>query len=117
MEAAGRPRSRANKEQNRMSILDQPNWALVALATPISSGKDGAIAPDIARMTALAKDVMAAGCNGVVPFGTTGEGPCYSVAQRCETIDGLIAGGIDRDRIIVGVGATAMADIDRKSVV
>lgn len=106
-----RPARRANKEQNRMSILDQPNWALVAMATPILLGQDGAIAPDVARMTTLAKDVMAAGCNGVVPFGTTGEGPCYSVAQRCETVDGLIAGGIDRERIIVGVGATAMADM------
>lgn len=94
-----------------MSIIDQPHWACVALATPVAAGPNGVLAPDVDRMTALASDVLAAGCNGVVPFGTTGEGPCFSVAQRTAAIDGLIAGGIAKEKVIVGVGATAMADM------
>lgn len=94
-----------------MTILDQPRWAFVALATPVTQQANGALAPDVARLAGLAKDVRAAGCNGVVPFGTTGEGPCFSVDQRRATIDGLIAAGIVPSQMVVGIGATAMADM------
>ena len=99
-----------------MSILDEPRWAFVALATAVVARPDGAqpdaaLVPDVDRMAALAGDILAAGCNGIVPFGTTGEGPCFSVAQRIATVDGLIAAGIPADRIIVGIGATAMDDL------
>lgn len=94
-----------------MTILDQPRWAFVALATPVTEQADGGLAPDVGRLAGLAKDVLAAGCNGVVPFGTTGEGPCFSVDQRRATIDGLIAAGISASQIVVGIGATAMADM------
>lgn len=93
-----------------MSVLDQSRWAFVALATPVHVQADGALGPDVGRLAALARDMLAAGCNGVVPFGTTGEGPCFSVAQRAATLDGLIAAGVPGDRIVVGIGATALAD-------
>lgn len=93
-----------------MSLLDEPRWAFVALATPVAAAPDGALEPDIGRMAALAADVLAGGCNGIVPFGTTGEGPAFSVAQRIAAVEGLVAAGIPAARMIVGIGATALAD-------
>ncbi|MEZ5667596.1 MAG: dihydrodipicolinate synthase family protein [Alphaproteobacteria bacterium] len=94
-----------------MSILEQPGWACVALATPVVERPDGALSVDIPRLVDRARYVLAAGCNGVVPFGTTGEGPAFSVQQRCLAVEGLLAAGIGADRIIVGCGATALADV------
>ena len=43
-------------------------------------------------------------------FGTTGEGPCFSVGERQATLTTLIDAGIDPGRLIVGVGCTALPD-------
>ncbi|HKP66925.1 MAG TPA: dihydrodipicolinate synthase family protein, partial [Casimicrobiaceae bacterium] len=49
-----------------------------ATLTPVAA--DGAL--DTARMAAHARGLLAAGVNGIAPFGTTGEGPSFSLAER-----------------------------------
>jgi len=77
-----------------------------ALMTPL--GADGAI--DHRRFAAHAKALLAAGCGGVTPFGTTGEGPSFSVAERRDAVDALIAAGVPAARILVSVSCAAQPD-------
>jgi len=77
-----------------------------ALMTPLRA--DGAI--DQARFAAHAQSLIAAGCGGVTPFGTTGEGPSFSVAERRDAVAALIAGGVPASRILVSVSCAALPD-------
>lgn len=50
------------------------------------------------------------GCHGVVLFGTTGEGPSFTVAERRRVLDELAKSGAPMDRLMVGTGASALPD-------
>ena len=50
------------------------------------------------------------GCGGVVPFGTTGEGPSFSVAERRDAVDALIGEGVPAAQILVQTGCAALPD-------
>ena len=56
------------------------------------------------------KHLIEEGCSGVVPFGTTGEGPSFNVAERRQGIQALIERGIDPQKIIVSVGCPSIED-------
>ena len=60
-----------------------------ALLTPLTETLDIDVA-----LRAPRAPLLDAGCTGVTPFGTTGEGPSFTVAERRAAIDGLIAGGV-----------------------
>ena len=49
-----------------------------AVLIPVTA--DGAV--DTPRALAHCKHLIAAGCDGVTIFGTTGEGPAFTVAER-----------------------------------
>src|SRR5262245_49149453 len=55
-------------------------------------------------------DLIQRGCSGVVLFGTTGEGPSFSVKEKQMTLKKLIKSGIDPKMIIVGVICSALQD-------
>jgi len=50
------------------------------------------------------------GCHGVALFGTTGEATSFSVAERMQALDLLLADGIDPKRLLVGAGCCALSD-------
>lgn len=50
------------------------------------------------------------GCKGIVLFGTTGEGPSFSVDERKETIKKVISRGLDPKKIIVANGSSCLKD-------
>jgi len=77
-----------------------------ATLTPLAS--DGTI--DHARMAAHVRYLFAQGVAGVAPFGTTGEGTSFSIAERRAGIDALLAAGIPASRMAVATGAAAFAD-------
>ncbi|HUD01603.1 MAG TPA: dihydrodipicolinate synthase family protein [Rhabdochlamydiaceae bacterium] len=56
------------------------------------------------------KELIEQGCSGVVLFGTTGEGPSFSVAERQEGIQALVERGVDPKKIIVSVGCPSVED-------
>lgn len=56
------------------------------------------------------KDLMNRGCKGIVLFGTTGEGPSFSVAEREQVVTNIIRLGIDPQKIIVGISCCAIED-------
>jgi len=71
---------------------------------------DATLAIDIPVFAAHARALLDAGCAGVTPFGTTGEGPSFSVAERQAAVDGLIAGGVPAARILVSTSCAALPD-------
>ncbi len=77
-----------------------------ALLTPLQDD----LTIDHARFAAHARALLAAGCGGVTPFGTTGEGPSFSVAERIAAVDALVAGGVPGDRILVSTSCAALPD-------
>jgi 4-hydroxy-tetrahydrodipicolinate synthase len=77
-----------------------------ALLTPL----DGDLAVDHARLAAHARTLLAAGCGGVTPFGTTGEGTSFSVDERRNAVDALVAAGVPPLHILVSVSCAALTD-------
>ncbi len=55
-------------------------------------------------------DLMHRGCRGIVLFGTTGEGPSFSVAEREDAVKDLIKLGVDPQKLIIGISCTAIDD-------
>jgi 4-hydroxy-tetrahydrodipicolinate synthase len=77
-----------------------------AVATPLAPD----LRPDAARLAGHARRLFAQGVDGITLFGTTGEGPGFSMRDRMATLEALVAGGISPERIIVAVGALAIED-------
>ena len=65
---------------------------------------------DTARALAHARRMLAAGCDGVTLFGTTGEGPAFTVAERKALLELMLGTGIRADQIIVTTTALALGD-------
>ena len=56
------------------------------------------------------KGLLAKGCGGVTPFGTTGEGPSFSMAERKEAIEQLIKNGIPAAYIMTSTSCAALPE-------
>ncbi|MGY0196510.1 dihydrodipicolinate synthase family protein [Leptothrix sp. BB-4] len=78
-----------------------------AMLTPLKP--DGSIDHD--RFVRHGRALLDAGCGGLTPFGTTGEGPSFSVAERIAAVDALVAGGIPAARLLVSTSACALTDL------
>jgi 4-hydroxy-tetrahydrodipicolinate synthase len=65
---------------------------------------------DGARFTAHVRRLLGAGIDGVAPFGTTGEGQSFTIAERSAGLEILLAAGIDAARILPATGCAAVPD-------
>jgi 4-hydroxy-tetrahydrodipicolinate synthase len=79
---------------------------IAAIATAVEAGG----APDCARSPALARFLLANGCDGLNVLGTTGEATSFSADQRMGVMSAYQAAGLPMDRLMVGTGAAALAD-------
>ena len=77
-----------------------------ALLTPL----DASLNIDHGKFAAHCKSLLARGCRGVTPFGTTGEGPSFSVAERMQAIEQLIAHGVPAGQIMVSTSCAAVTE-------
>ncbi len=66
---------------------------------------------DGAAMAKLGRWLMDQGCTGLLLFGTTGEGPSVSVAEKIATVLVMIDAGIPPHALIVGAGAPSLYDV------
>jgi len=71
----------------------------------------GAIAEDL--YIAHAKHLLASGCVGLAPFGTTGEALSVGIDERIGVLERMIGSGVDPARLIPGTGLTNVADTAR----
>jgi 4-hydroxy-tetrahydrodipicolinate synthase len=77
-----------------------------ATLTPLD--RDGRI--DAARLAAHVRALLAQGVDGVAPFGTTGEGPSFALAERRAGLEALLSSGIGAGRIVAATGSAAFTD-------
>jgi 4-hydroxy-tetrahydrodipicolinate synthase len=79
---------------------------IAAVATAVDD--DGE--PDCERSVALARFLLANGCDGLNVLGTTGEATSFSLDQRRRVMTAYAHSGLPLDRMMVGTGAAALAD-------
>jgi 4-hydroxy-tetrahydrodipicolinate synthase len=65
---------------------------------------------DVQELARHCLDLIHRGCQGVVLFGTTGEGASFSVEERVEVLGGVIREGVDPRKIILGNGSSNIPD-------
>jgi len=87
-------------------MTDKLQGVIAAIATAV----DDAGEPDCARATALARFLLANGCDGLNVLGTTGEATSFSLAQRQRVMTAYRDAGLPLDRLMVGTGAASVAD-------
>lgn len=80
--------------------------AMAALTTPFT-GND---IVDKKHFAAHAKQLIASGLDGVVPYGTTGEGASLSLSEKKKALEHLLGHGVEPDRVVVGVAVSAKTD-------
>jgi 4-hydroxy-tetrahydrodipicolinate synthase len=79
---------------------------IAAVATAVEEAGE----PDCARSTALARFLLANGCDGLNVLGTTGEATSFSLAQRRQVMSAYREAGLPVERMMVGTGAAALDD-------
>lgn len=77
-----------------------------AMLTPL----DESLNIDHAKLATHASSLIRAGCGGVTIFGTTGEGPSFSLRERKEAVEQLIARGVPAERIMVSTSCAALIE-------
>lgn len=65
---------------------------------------------DMPRTLAHCKHLIASGCDGVTLFGTTSEGPAFTLTERKHVLEALLADGVTVDQIVVTTSAIAIPD-------
>src|SRR6201984_30544 len=79
---------------------------IAAIATAVDPNGE----PDAARSVALARFLLAHGCDGLNVLGTTGEATSFSLEQRKRVMTAYRDAGLPLDRLMVGTGAASVAD-------
>jgi 4-hydroxy-tetrahydrodipicolinate synthase len=87
-------------------MTDKIKGVIAAIATAV----DEAGEPDCARSTALARFLLANGCDALNVLGTTGEATSFSLEQRKRVMTAYRDAGLPPERLMVGTGAAAVAD-------
>ncbi|MBS1214774.1 MAG: dihydrodipicolinate synthase/N-acetylneuraminate lyase [Proteobacteria bacterium] len=77
-----------------------------ASLTPVEQGAG----IDCAEFVAHVRALLASGVDGIVPFGTTGEGPSFSVDERRKGLEALLGAGIAPSSVAVATGCAAFTD-------
>jgi 4-hydroxy-tetrahydrodipicolinate synthase len=85
---------------------ERPRGVFAAVLTPLNQ----ALEPDISLFVAHCQWLLARGCDGLVPIGTTGEGNSLSLKQRLTLIEAAADSGTPMSGFIIGTGSCALAD-------
>jgi 4-hydroxy-tetrahydrodipicolinate synthase len=96
----------ASKDALSMTSTKTLHGVIAAIATAIDDNGE----PDGARSVALARFLLANGCDGLNVLGTTGEATSFSLEQRRRLMSAYGESGLPLDRMMVGTGAAALAD-------
>jgi len=88
-----------------------PRPTLSGVIAAIATAVDGTGGPDADRSVALARHLLTNGCDGLNVLGTTGEATSFSLAQRKAVMNAYAAADVPMERLMVGTGAAALADV------
>ncbi len=87
-----------------MNHVIQGLWP--AVLTPVMG--NGQI--DTARAISHSRHMLRAGCDGVTLFGTTGEGPAFSISERKALLQDMLDAGVQPGQLIVTTSASALPE-------
>jgi len=90
-----------------MSDARLPSGVFAACLTPFHT--DGFI--DHQAFIEHAHALFDSGCDGLLLFGTTGEGLSLAVDERRDTLDALLEADLPAEKLLVGTGALALPDM------
>src|SRR5688572_10139993 len=68
------------------------------------------LSPDIERWVTFSKELLANGCHGLCPFGTTSEANSFGISERIDMLEQLVAGVIPAAKLMPGTGTSAIPD-------
>jgi len=83
-----------------------PNGVFAAVLTPLRD--DYSI--DHEAYAEHCRWLLANGCDGLAPMGTTGEANSFSVAERIEAFERLVEAGVPASKMMVGTGCCSITD-------
>lgn len=89
-----------------MNVAMAKPQLIVAITTPLTPD----LRPDAPALIERAQALLAAGCDGIALFGTTGEGACFSAADRQATLERLLAAGIAASNLFVAATTLSLAE-------
>src|ERR1700745_3264425 len=89
-----------------MTTSSKLQGVIAAVATAVDETGE----PDCARSVALARFLLANGCDGLNVLGTTGEATSFSREQRQRVMTAYRDAGLPLDRLMVGTGGASVAD-------
>ncbi len=95
-----------NLEPGNMIRPEPMRGVYAPILTPVTD----TYAPDAKRLVAHGRWLLENGCHGLAPFGTTSEANSFSAAERMQTLEAMIDGGLPPAQMIVGVGCCAFTD-------
>jgi 4-hydroxy-tetrahydrodipicolinate synthase len=81
------------------------NGCFTALITPFENGQ-----VSFTKLRELVNEQIAAGVDGIVPVGTTGESPTLSIAEHERVVEVVVEAANGRCRIIAGTGGNSTAE-------
>src|SRR5258708_9305420 len=105
-----RRRRAAAAKKERHWITMTTTKTLGGVIAAITTAIDDKGEPDSARSTALARFLLANGCDGLNVLGTTGEATSFALDRRKRVMSAYAATGLPLDPMMVGTGAAALAD-------
>jgi 4-hydroxy-tetrahydrodipicolinate synthase len=83
-----------------------PNGVLTAALTPLNADLD----PDYPSIVNHIQWLLERGNNGIALLGTTGEANSFSVDERMQILEAVLAAGIPAYKLLVGTGCCSMTD-------
>jgi 4-hydroxy-tetrahydrodipicolinate synthase len=92
------------------TLHDKAPGKMRGVIAAIATAVDPKGEPDCGRSVALARFLLANGCDGLNVLGTTGEATSFSLDQRRRVMTAYAESGLPLERMMVGTGAAALAD-------
>lgn len=86
---------------------------LRGVLAPVLTPFHADLTPDARRLAAHCRWLLAHGCAGLSPFGTTSEANSLSVEERENLLDAVLEGGVPAERLVPGTGSCALPDAVR----
>lgn len=83
---------------------------LRGVLAPVLTPMNADLSPDVAKWIAFSKQLLADGCTGLAPFGTTSEANSLGLDERMEMLAALVDAGVPAAKLMPGVGVCAIPD-------
>jgi 4-hydroxy-tetrahydrodipicolinate synthase len=94
-----------------MIVREQLRGVCAAVITPI----DAEHQPDPGRAIPYYRELLERGCDALNVLGTTGEAMSFNADQRVGFMQAIATSGLPRERMMVGTGASSLADAIRQT--